>query len=89
MPKILEPFSWTFDHFRLFKSSGRKVGVQKPITFSEANKMKFYSVLSHFAKYRNLRVKVLRDCPKERGGGVQPNWAMPVFRPFFLKKILL
>ena len=64
VPKILEHFSWTFDHFRLFKSSGRKDGVQKPNTFSEANKMKFYAVLSHFAKCRDLRVKVLRDCPK-------------------------
>ena len=64
VPKILEHFSWTFDHFRLFLSSGRKDGVQKPNTFSEANKIKFYAVLSHFAKCRNLRVKVLRDCPK-------------------------
>ena len=37
--KILEHFTWTFDHFRLFKSSGRKEVVQKPYTFSEANKM--------------------------------------------------
>ena len=55
------------DHFRLFKSSGRKDGVQNPNTFSEANRMKFYAVLSHFAKGRHLRVKVLRDCPKQRG----------------------
>ena len=40
VPKILEHFSWTFDHLRLFKSSGRKDGVQKPNTFSEAKKMK-------------------------------------------------
>ena len=64
MPKILEHFSWTFDHFRLFKSSGRKGGVQKPNTFSEANVMKFYAVLLHLAKCRDLRVKVLRNCPK-------------------------
>ena len=32
MPKILEHFSWTFDHFRPFKSSGRKDGVQNPNT---------------------------------------------------------
>ena len=78
MPKILEHFSWTFDHFRLFKSSGRKDGVQKPNTFSEANRMKFYAVLLHFAKFRDLR-------KKSGGGGVQPIRAMPVFRPFFLK----
>ena len=41
VPKILEHFSWTFDHFRLFKSSGRKDGVQKPNTFSKANRMKY------------------------------------------------
>ena len=54
----------TFDHFRLFKSSGRKDGVQKPNTFSEANKMKFYAVLVHFAKCCDLHLKVLHDCPK-------------------------
>ena len=41
LPKMWEHFSWTFDHFQLFKSSGRKDGIQKPNTFSEANKMKF------------------------------------------------
>ena len=41
-----------------------KVLEEKPNTFSEANSMKFYAVLSHFAKCRDLRVKVLRDCPK-------------------------
>ena len=75
VPKILEHFFWTFDHFRLFKSSGRKDSVQKPNTFSEANKMNFYAVLSHFSKCRDLRVN----------GGVQPIRAMPVFRPLFLK----
>ena len=79
MPKILEPFFWTFDHFRLFKSAGRKNSVQKPRTFTEASKIKFYAVLSHFAKCRDLRVKVLCDCPKQ-GGGVQPIRAIPVFR---------
>ena len=64
MPKKLEHFSWTFDDFRLFKSSGRKDGVQKPNIFSEVNKMKYYAVLSHFAKCPDLRVKVLCDCPK-------------------------
>ena len=63
VPKILEHFSWTFDHFKLFKSSGRKEGVQKLNTFSEDNRMKFYSVLSHFAKCHDSRVKVLRNCP--------------------------
>ena len=64
MPKILEHFSGTLDHFRLFKSSGRKDSIQKPYTFSKANKINFYAVLSHFAKCRDLRVKVLCDCPK-------------------------
>ena len=49
VPKILEHLSWTFGHFRLFLSSGKKDGVQKPNTFSDANKMKFYAGLSHFA----------------------------------------
>ena len=72
VPKILEHFSWTFDHFRLFKSSGRKDGVQKPNTFSEANKIKFHAVLLHFAQNKG-------------GGGFQPIRAMPVFRPLFLR----
>ena len=58
---ILEQLSWTFDHFRLFKSAGRKDSVQKPNTFQEANKIKFYTVLLHFSKLRHLRVKVLCD----------------------------
>ena len=41
--------------------------------------MKFYVVLSHLAKCRNLRIKVLGNFAK-KGGGVQPIWAMPVFR---------
>ena len=61
LPKILEHFYWTFDQLRLFKSSGRMDGVQKPNTLSEANRMKFYAVLSHFVKCHNLRVNVLRD----------------------------
>ena len=64
VPKISEHFSLTFDHFRILKSSVRKDSVQKLNSFSEANRMKFYAVLSHFAKCRDLRVKVLRDCPK-------------------------
>ena len=47
-----------------FLSAGRKNSVQKPDTFSEANKIKFYAVLSHFAKCCDLRVKVLHDSPK-------------------------
>ena len=46
-----------------FLSSGRKDGVQKPNTFSEANSMKFYAALLHFAKCRDLRVKMLCNCP--------------------------
>ena len=68
MPKILEHFSRTFDHFRLFKSSGRKDGVQKPNTFSEANILKFYAVLSLFAKCRDLHVKSAPQLPKIEGG---------------------
>ena len=41
VPEILEHFSLTFNQFRFFLSSGRKDSVQKPNTFSEANKMKF------------------------------------------------
>ena len=62
--KILKHFSWTFDHFRHFKSAGRMDGVQNPNTFSEVHKIKFYAVLSHFAKCRDLHIKVLRDWPK-------------------------
>ena len=46
------------------KRAERKNSVQKPNTFPEANKIYFDAVLSHFAKYRGLRVKVLHDCPK-------------------------
>ena len=53
---------WTTLDF--FKSAARKNSVQKPNTFSEANNIKFYTVLSYFAKCRDLRVKVLPDCPK-------------------------
>ena len=63
--KIFEHFSLTVDHFRLFESCGRKDSVQKLITFPEGNKIKFYAVLSHF---ENGCAKVLRDCPKLRGG---------------------
>ena len=74
-------FFFTFYHFRLFKSAGRKNSVQKPTTFSEANKMKFHAVLSHFAKCFNLHVKSAPRLPKIEGG--LPIWAMPVFSPFF------
>ena len=80
---ILEQLSWTFDHFRLFKSAGRKDSVKKPNTFQEANKIKFYTVLLHFAKCCDLRVKRLHNGPKQKGG-VQPIWAMPIFRLLFL-----
>ena len=56
MPKILEHFSWTFDHFIFFKSSGKRDGVKKPNTFSEANarirtafKKKWLPVVSKFS----------------------------------------
>ena len=32
--------------------------VQRPNTFSQANNMKFYAVLLHFAKFGDLRIKV-------------------------------
>ena len=48
----------------LFKSSGRKEGAQNPNTSAEANKMKFYAVMSHLEKCRDFCVKVLRNCPK-------------------------
>ena len=67
-PKILEHFYWTFDHFTLLKSAGRKDSVQKPNISSKANKIRFSTVLSHFAKCHELHVKVLCDC-KKRGGG--------------------
>ena len=57
-----------FKHFRLFNSAGRKNNVQKPNTFSEANKMKIYAVLSHFAKCRDLLVKSAMRLPKIEGG---------------------
>ena len=57
VPKILEPFSWTFDHFRLFKSSGRKGGVQKPNTISEANSMKFFRCFVAFSKMLRFTLK--------------------------------
>ena len=50
VPKTLELFFNSFCHIRLFKSVGRNNSVPKPNLFSEANKMKFYAVLSHFAK---------------------------------------
>ena len=53
-----------FYQFRIFKSAGIKLGVQRHDTFSMAIKMTFYAVLSHFSKCRDLRVKVLRNCPK-------------------------
>ena len=56
--KILEHFFPTFDHFRLFKSAGSKNSVEKPNIFSEANNIKLYTVLSHFAKCHDLRIKV-------------------------------
>ena len=46
--------------------------------------MKIYAVLSHFAKCRDLRVKSAPRLPEiDGGGGVQPIWAMPVFRLCF------
>ena len=56
-------FLTTFDHLRLFKRAGGKNSVQKPNTFPEANNINFYAVLSHFEKCRDLRVKVLHNCP--------------------------
>ena len=53
---------------------------QVPYVFSEANKIKFYTGLSYFAKYCNLHKKVLCDCPKKgEGGGA----VLPVFRILF------
>ena len=40
-PTILENHFSTFDHFTLFKSTGRKNSVQNPNTFSEADNKKF------------------------------------------------
>ena len=64
MPKILEHFSWTFDYLRLFLSARGKNSVKKSNTFSEANTTEFHAVLSHYAKCRDLCVKVLRNYPK-------------------------
>ena len=44
--------------------------------------MKFYAVLLHFAKCRDLRVKCSATA-QNRGKRVQPILAMPVFRPLF------
>ena len=68
VPKILEHFFGLFTS-RLFKKAGRKNSVQKPTTFSEANKIKFYAVLSHFAKCHDLRIKKCYATAQNRRGG--------------------
>ena len=52
-------------------------------TFLEANNIKIYAVLSDFEKCRDSRVKSAPQVPKIEGGGVQPIWAMPIFRLLF------
>ena len=47
--------------------------------------MKFYSLLSHFSDCHNLHIKSDQQLLKIEGGGVQPIWAVPIFRPFFFK----
>ena len=69
VPIILEHYG-AFDHLRLSKKAEIMTSVQRPNTFSEANNLKCYAFLLHFAKCRNLCVKVLRDCPKWRVGGM-------------------
>ena len=54
VPIILEHLFCDFYHFRHFKRAGRNNSVPKPTTFSEANTKKFYAILLHFAKCRNL-----------------------------------
>ena len=74
VPKILEQFCWTFSHFRHFKSAGRKNIVQKPYTFSDANKIKCHAVLLHFAKCWDLLVKSAPRLPKIEVGGQFGQW---------------
>ena len=61
--KFWSTFSGNFYSFRLFKSAGKQFSVQRHDKFSKAINIKFYAVLSHFAKCRDLQVKVLRNCP--------------------------
>ena len=49
--------------------------------------MTFYAVLSHFVKCCDSRVQVPLNCPKKRGGEIQPILTVPVFRHFFLLNI--
>ena len=48
--------------------------------------MTFYSVLFHFAKCCNLRVKVAQRLPKTEGA--MPIGALPIFRLFLYKASL-
>ena len=52
-----------FYHVRPFKSPRINFSVQRPDIYLEANNMTFYAVLLHFAKLRDLKVKVFCDCP--------------------------
>ena len=61
--KFWSTFSRNFYSFRLFKSAGKKFSVQWHDKSPKAINMEFYAVLSHFEKCRDLRVKVLHDCP--------------------------
>ena len=61
--KFYSTFSGNFYSFRLFKSPGKKFSVQRHNKFSKAIHMEFYAVLSHFAKCRDLGVKVPHPPP--------------------------
>ena len=61
--KFWSTYLLDFYHYRLSKSVGIKNNVQRFNIFSKANNTKIYALLLHFAKCRDSRVKVLRNCP--------------------------
>ena len=57
--------------------------IQMSTTFLEAKNIKIYAVLSDFEKCRDSHVKKCSASAKNRGGGVQLIWPMPIFRLIF------
>ena len=66
-------FLGNFDHFSLFKTTIINFSVQRLNTFLDANNMTFFTVLSHFAKCCDLRVKSAPRLPKIEGGANSGN----------------
>ena len=79
MPQILEDIFWTFDHLRLFKSTGRNTVFKSQTYFQMPTKWNF-TLFCCILQNVSIYVYKFSTAAQNRGGRVQPILAMPVFR---------